>query len=361
MSSNDETLSIRWTEPHEQDMFCYSHSKVEAVLTCPVWGIVRYVHNLYYPNAKRAMALEAGSAMHEVFAACRLWQVYRLQHLEQHFRFHAERLYGKERFAKAWEEFSDDPRHELINFCFNILNSGDFYDDPDDNMRTTANMETTIIRYVDERMKQFEANPIWIEDENDPTKRIGIEQVFDVIITYRGISLRYIGTIDGIITPKRLFDNGTIVEAVIDENKTASRLDETWRKSYMVKSQPTGYIAVARLITSLVVTSVRMIGVKVKQTRSSEDIQAFIEEREDWQLLKWVQSLHHAHSIVEQYKDMPLDAPQYTHSCSRYFRPCAFIELCAAHPTDQETILASMVPGELSPSELAVREQTTAQ
>lgn len=354
----NETISIRWTAPHEKEQFAYSHSKVEAILTCPVWGLVRYVHNLYYPNAKRAMALEAGGIMHDVFAACRLWQLLRLQNLPAHFEYHAIRLFGEDRFKAAWKPIPDSHRDELISFCFRILNSGDFYDDPEDGVRTMANMETTIIRYVDERMKTFAANPIWVEDENDPTKRVGIEQVFDVIITYRGIALRYIGTIDGIVCPTRLNTGTTLAEAVIDENKTASRLDETWRKSYMVKSQPTGYIAVARMITSLVVTQVRMIGCKVKQTRSSEDIQAFIEEREDWQIYKWVQSLHHAHSIVEQYRDRPLDAPQYTHSCSRYFRPCSFIDMCAANPEDQQLMYVTMVKGPLSPSEIAVRQQS---
>lgn len=357
----DTSIQIRWTRQDEAHLFAYSHSKVEAILTCPVWGIIRYVQNLYYPTAQRAMALEAGGAMHDVFAACRLWQLLRLQHLPEHFEHHGIRLFGEERFRRSWKDYGGEPnnyRDELINFCFSILNSGEFYDDPDDTMRTLSNMEHTVIRYVDWRMPQFERNPIWVEDRNDPTSRIGIEQVFDVIITYKGRSVRYIGTIDGIITPIK--DNpdypNALIEAVIDENKTASRLDETWRKSYMVKSQPTGYITIARMITSLVVTKVRMIGVKIKQTRSSEDLQAFIEDRDEHQILKWVQSLFHAHDLVETYKDNPLTAPQYTHSCSRYFRPCSFIELCAANPEDQEDIYQSMVPGELSPSEKRANE-----
>jgi len=360
MTGTDDSIHIRWTKLSEANLFAYSHSKVEAILTCPVWGIIRYVKNLYYPNAQRAMALEAGGAMHDVFAACRLWQLLRLQSLPEHFIHHGHRLFGEERFTRCWKDYGGketDYRDELINFCFNILNSGEFYDDTDDNIRTLSNMETTVIRYVDWRMPQFERNPIWVEDVNDATKRVGIEVTFDVIIAYRGKSVRYIGTIDGIITPLNANPSYPVLgEAYIDENKTASRLDETWRKSYMVKSQPTGYIAIARMITSLVVSKVRMIGVKIKQTRSSEDLRAFIEDREDYQMIKWVQSLFHAHEIVERYEADPLQAPQYTHSCSRFFRPCSFIDLCAASPEDQQDIYQSMVPGRLSPSEIRAKE-----
>lgn len=361
MDNLDDNIIIRWTRPDEAHLFAYSHSKVEAILTCPVWGIIRYAKNLYYPTSQRAMALEAGGAMHDVFAACRLWQLLRLQHLPEHFAYHGARLFTQERFERCWKDYGGEEKDfadELKNFCFNVLNSGEFYDDPDDAMRTLSNMEHTVLRYVDWRMPQFERNPIWVEDRSIPSCRIGIEQVFDVIITYQGRSVRYIGTIDGIITPIK--DNpdypDKLHEAVIDENKTASRLDETWRKSYMVKSQPTGYITIGRMITSLVINRVRMIGVKIKQTRSSEDLQAFIEERDEHQILKWVQSLFHAHDLVEKYKDAPLTAPQYTHSCSRYFRPCAFIDLCAANPEDQEDIYGSMVQGELSPSEKRANE-----
>lgn len=345
-----DDIHIRWTEPHEYSEFAYSHSIVEAVLTCPVWGIIRYVKGLYYPTQHRQMALEAGSAMHEIFAAVRVWQLLRLQQLPGHFAHHGKRLFGDDRFNSAFREI-DNPRDELINFCFNILNSSEFIDDPDDPMRTLANMEVTIIRYVDDMMPKMERNPIWVKDVADPTSPVGIEIVFDVILTYRGRSLRYIGTIDGIVVPPA-FDG----EGMIDENKTASRLDETWRKSYMVKSQPTGYIAVAQMITGLVVSRVRMIGCKVKQTRSAEDILSFIEEREPWQMQKWAQSLQHADDMVQKFKDEPLEAPQYTQSCSRYFRPCSFIDLCAAEPSEQAAIFDTMVPAGLTPSQQAVKD-----
>jgi hypothetical protein len=295
------------------------------------------------------MALEAGGALHEVFAAVRCWQLLRIQNLPDHFKYNAERLFGVDRFNSIWKEIPDNQRDELINFCFQILNSGEYYDDPSDTVRTLAHMEETIIRYVDDRLPSMQRNPIWVADSSDLTCPVGIEQVFDVIITFRGKSLRYIGTIDGIVL---IHDNA---EFMVDENKTASRLDETWRRSFSVKSQPTGYIAVARMLTGLVGDSVRIIGCKVKQQRSSEDMLSFIEQKSDAQIVDWAVSLFFAHELAERYKDEPLEAPKFTHSCSRYFRSCAFIDMCAAEPTDQRDIYDSLVEAELTPSQKAVQ------
>lgn len=354
-----DAVTIRKTEPHEKSLFAYSHSITEAILTCPIWGIVRYVKGLYYPVTNRAMALEAGGALHEVFAAVRLWQLFRRQGYEEHFKFHARRLFNAidpdtgqpedyGRFEQIWQEIPDNERDELINFCFQVLNSGEFYDDPSDTTRTLAHMEETIIRYCDDRLGHMERNPIWVADPDDPTAPVGVEQTFDVMVTFQGRTVRYIGTIDGIIERQ----DG---EIMIDENKTASRLDETWRKAFAVKSQPTGYIAVARLMTGYDVTRTRIIGCKVKQQRSQEDMLSFIEERDDEQIADWARTLMFTDRMVHEFRDQPLDAPKFTHSCSRYFRPCAFIDMCSAGRGDQQDIYDGLVPAELTPSQKAVQ------
>jgi hypothetical protein len=348
-----ELPTIRWTEPHEKDQFGYSYSIVEAILTCPVWGLTRYYKKKYWPT-KRQMALEAGSQMHEVFAAVRCWQLWRVQGLYQHFRFHAIRLFGEERLNACWKTNEKSPRDELLHFVFHILNSGEFYDDPDDRIRTIANMEETTIRYVDEMMARMKDNPIWVADRNDPTAPVGIEQVFDVMVTWKGKSVRYLGTIDGIT---QLSSN----DVQVDENKTASRLDEVWRTTFQVKQQPTGYIFVARLLTKLWSERARIIGIKIKQTKSQEDFYPFIEEREAYQFVDWARSLFFAADLVERYGDDPITAPQFTHSCNRYFRACAFTELCAASPEDRRDMYEnSMVDAPLTPTQEAVLAQNAA-
>lgn len=53
----------------------FDFTKLSAVNTCPTWGIIRYGHHKVFSTTSRAMALEAGSACHEVFAAARLFDL----------------------------------------------------------------------------------------------------------------------------------------------------------------------------------------------------------------------------------------------------------------------------------------------
>lgn len=337
---------FRLATSSDQHLPYYSHSIMEAILTCPKWGLIRYVERKYFKSNYRALALEAGSAMHDVFSAVRLWQVLRKQHLPDHFEYHGRRLYGEERFQACWTPKKNE-RDELLSFTFEILNSSEWYDDPSDRIRTIANMETTTIRYVDEQLAVMDRNPIWIEDNNDATKLIGIEIAFDMVIDE---TFRYIGTIDGIV---RRLDN----ELRIDENKTASRLDETYRKAFMVKNQPTGYIVAASLFTGEVVEKFRVIGVKIKQQKSGEDYITFLEERDENAIAAWLNAVYFTHELRERFRGRPLEAPMFTHSCNRYFRPCGFVDLCAAHPDDQQIMYEEMETTQPSPSELAILEK----
>lgn len=339
-------IDVRLTTKDDLHLPYYSHSIVEAINTCPKWGIIRYINRRYYTSNKREMALEAGSAMHDVFAAVRLWQLSRIQNYHNHFLFHGARLFGEERFKNCFQPRAD-PRDELMNFAFRILNSGDFYDDPSDRVRTVSNMEDTTIRYVDTQMSVMRNNPVWVEDFNDPTKLVGIEIPFDIVVNN---ALRYIGTIDGIAVHKEL--------PRIEENKTASRLDEAWRESFRVKSQPTGYIIAGKLITNNEeMYQAKIIGVKLKQTRSYEDMLTFTEDRFVSHYEAWARTLFFAHNLAQEYKNEPLLAPEFTHSCNRYFRPCAFIDLCSSDMDDQESIYEGMDETPLSPSERMVVEK----
>lgn len=322
----------------------YSHSIVEAIQTCPKWGLIRYKERKYYKSNYRALALEAGSAMHEVFSALRLWQLYRLQDKPDHFKYHAARLYGADR-AEACFFKKGNHRDEALSFCFEILNSGEFYDDPTDGIRTMANMEETTIRYVDEQMAVIDKNKIWIQDDNDPTALVGIELAFDMVVDE---TIRFIGTVDGIVY------NETSNSIRNEENKTASRLDEAWRESFRVKFQPTGYLLPASLLTGQLLNSSKIIGIKIKQTRSHEDYRSFVEHRKEHNIRKFFESLYYTHALAEQFKTNALEAPMFTHSCNRYFRPCGFIDLCSAEEEDEQEIYNLMEQTPLSPSEKAI-------
>lgn len=354
MNSNLATR-FRLTTPADKHLPYLSHSIMEAILTCPKWGLIRYRDRKYFKANYRALALEAGSAMHEVFAALRLWQVLRLQKLPAHFKHHSERLFGPDR-AEACFIKKPNPRDEALTFCFEILNSGDWYDDPNDDIRTMANMEATTIKYVDEMFKIMQGNPIWIADLKKPSMPIGIEIVFDMVIEEYDPAtdavvraLRYVGTLDAIVNHLR---SQTLR---LEENKTAARLDVPFREAFRIKFQPTGYTPAARLITGdPTIFKTKVIGIKVKQTRSHEDYQTFIEERGDEQFADWLRTLWFTQELCERYEGDYLNAPMFTHSCNRYFRPCGFIDLCAGSVEDQKLMYSSMERTPYTPSERAI-------
>jgi len=342
-------MKFRLATPNDSHLPYYSHSIAEAISTCPKWGLIRYKQRKYFKSNYRAMALDAGSAMHEVFAAFRLWQLYRIQGLEDHFKFHGRRLFnadlneGEGRFERSFKPRTD-PRDELLAFCFEILNSGSFYDDPSDSIRTMSNMENTTIRYCDTMLAIADRNPIWVRDVNDPTALVGIELAFDMVIDDE---IRYIGTVDGL---------SERTEGIrLEENKTASRLDEAWRDSFQVKFQPTGYTVAARLLTGRTdIEKTKIIGVKLKQTRSMEDMLSFEVYRDNDAIRNWYNFIRYIHRLTLEFERNPLDAPQFTHSCNRYSRPCGFIDLCSASPDDQLAMYESMEETPLSPSEEAI-------
>jgi hypothetical protein len=337
-------MKFRLATADDKHLPYYSHSIMEAILTCPKWGLIRYAERKYFRANFRALALEAGSAMHEVFAALRLWQLYRIHNLPDHFNHHAIRIFGRNRVeACFWPK--PDPRDEALSFCFEILNSGEFYDDPNDNIRTVANMEETTIRYVDEQLAVMDRNDIWVADRSDPTAPVGVEYSFDMVVDD---VIRYIGTIDGITVHQ---PRGVVR---LEENKTASRLDEAWRESFRIKFQPTGYTIAGRLLTGQPIVESKIIGVKVKQTRSTEDYLTFVEHRDEENFHYFHQTLMFTHRLALEYKGRALDAPMFTHSCNRYFRPCGFIDLCAGSREDQEMMYEAMEKTPLSPSEKAI-------
>ena len=68
-------VDARLATEADADLPAFDNTKLTAINQCPTWGIVRYGLHKTMSGGGRAMALEAGSACHEVFAALRLWQL----------------------------------------------------------------------------------------------------------------------------------------------------------------------------------------------------------------------------------------------------------------------------------------------
>lgn len=350
-------IQVRLATPDDSHLPAYDNTKLQAINTCPTWGITRYTLHKTPTSPGRAMALEAGQACHEVFAAVRLWQLieYDFKERSPEFRleamqYHGARLFGKERFdgiiLPHWLGNAEDDRTRCINFCLAALETSGFYDDPSDRRRTMSNLEEACLLYI-ERW-DWKRHPIWIRDADDPCSDVGIEIAFDIVLTYtyqsgRVRSYRFIGKADGIH-----WRDGRIV---IGENKTASRTDVAWEMSFDMSSQITGYTLAASTWTGSIVERAIVWGLVLPLPKSNPDggITVLHPRRESHHVARWFEWFIHTVDLEESFNKNPIEAPKYTHSCNRYFRPCSLIPFCHATDEDAEVMLSEMRVDEWSP------------
>lgn len=233
--------------------------------------------------------------------------------------------------------------------AFEILRSSGWEDDSEDRIRTIANMELASIVYIDEIVPRMSNSPIYVEDESNPHCIVGIENVFDVVLTYDDDKqFRFIGTLDG------LTYNKAKSRAVLEDNKTAARLDEGWKASFLLSNQVTGYLACAASVYGFDIYDAKIIGLKVKPTGKGEDVWPISVSRTGEQFQRWAFWFRHTAEMYEQYKDDYEHTPRYTHSCNRYFRPCSLLSFCCDTFEGRIEQWHEMVSARSSPSELAI-------
>lgn len=343
----------------------FDNTKLVAINTCPLWGIVRYTHHKTMSGMGRAMALEAGGAAHEVFAAHRLYSFrefgadfYGVQQesIDTAFDENGRRIFGEGRFREMLDSVDgrEDHRTRTQQFSLTALYNCGFYDDPGDKRRTTTNIEEACIAYMDKYdwSKQL---PYW-----DGKHFLGIEIPVDVVIkiSYYDdrdahqdlddsvMCIRFIGKADGVHYADQKRD-----VLRVHENKTASRLGDAWEMSWETNHQPTGYLIALSAMLSQNVSQAVMLGVCLPLPKSYmiNGLARVVVKRAQWQLGEWFEWLFHTALLHEQYKDDPTNAPMYTHSCNRYFRPCSFIPLCATEPEERVAVFGDMAEQEWNP------------
>lgn len=337
----------------------FDNTKLVAVNTCPLWGIVRYGLHKTFQGVGRAMALEAGAAAHEVFAAHRLFQF--RQHanafygmaddeVERLFHLNGRRIFGQERFDDMCAQI--DPRENELNrmhrFALQALFNCGFYDDPRDKRRTMSNIEELAMIYMD-RFDWSDKLPVLVTSDV-----LGIEVPVDVVvqITYEEKNvvstrvLRFIGKADGIH-----WTDPNMNTMRVHENKTASRLGEAWEMSWETNHQPTGYMIALSAMLSFPINEAMILGtaLPMPKTLGQDGVSRVIARRTQEQIVEWCQWVVHTIAIYLRYVATPLDAPRYTHSCNRYFRPCSFVGLCSVSRTEAEETLADMTTDEWNP------------
>jgi hypothetical protein len=345
-------FNLRLTTPEDMHLETYDHTKLSAINTCPTYGILRYQMHKKMSGEGRSMALEAGGAMHECFSFIRLVSLVNQYEGKPEFQdvlwdYHGTRLFGAERLAQIDEVL--DQASDVVEVAkrgsIAVLDTGGFYDDARDKRRTLSNLEECIYAYINRwRWEQR----VWIRDPDDATSDVGIEIPFDVVIHIEAdndeLMFRLTGRIDGIH-----YNNAG--DLLIADNKTASRLNDAWAMSFLLSHQITGYCVAASVFTQHLVHKAEILGLAIPLPKTY-DLGGYIREtvnRHDYHYVQWAKWLEHTVRLVRDYADDPINAPKFTHSCNRYFRPCTFVPFCDNSEEEQRLILSEMVTDEWSP------------
>jgi hypothetical protein len=372
----DEIVSIDIKEnDNSKPVMALDFSKLNSISTCPMYGITRHILNKNFQVNERSMALECGDLCHKCFAVYRALSIY--------FRGEEENnetlaKIGIRELSKVFREVcsdaDDNQISEFIKECFEkaeekvtklakftifsdfIIDNSGYYDDPEDKKRTIANIKDSLVHYCSNFLEIVIDEPVWIEDENDENSKVGIEIPFNTIVTITFVAngmeniqdFNFIGKIDGIHVKRK--DNNSLI---IHENKTASRLDDSWLGQWYKSHQITGYCLVGSYFTNQECIQARVLGMQIPAPKSSG--YAFRMERVDrehFSFSDWARWILTTYEIIEDYKEIPEKAPMNTHACCKFYRQCAFIPVCCSSEEERKRIIEEdMVIDEWNPLE----------
>ena len=335
-------------------------STLTAVNTCPRWGIIHSIHGKRLPTGvERVLPLEAGRAMHDVFACCRFFDLLthintKLDNVGSDLVYgYARKLFTTSAVPDRWEQAlsyyfsSEDAETRCMQMCLNLLETSGYHDDPRDTKRTQSNLENAAINYV-QRYPLGRFIPIMTD------KVIGVEVPFDVTLYYPDDAplTRLIGRVDGICYDT-LRPSSKVPE--IHENKTGSRIDTVWSNSFDTSHQVTTYCAAMSCLLDMEINNCTMWGLQLPVPKSSmygDGTMRYPTSRDSGAYAEWAVWLMHTLTIIDQYKGDPTNAPMYTHSCNRYFRSCSFIPFCTETREQREHIFKhEMIEARWSPIE----------
>lgn len=357
-------VSVRLTtdaEKNDPSIPAFDYTKLTALNVCPRWGLVRYDLHKKMPFTGRQMALEMGGAAHQAFAAIRYFEL--LENVRANEGPRSDKwlqvvTQGRKQFGDdRWEGFKDiyksneDDRRKVIAIAHHMVNTSGFYDDPYDKRRTLSNLEASLIAYVD-RLELGSRIPVVREG------LVGIEVPFDLLIEFRHeesndydlrdpitTKIRYIGRMDGLVQAPYGIE--------VEENKTASRLDNSWQDSFLISHQVTGYCVAASAILGESVRDCTVRGMMVPLPKSY-DLGGIVNvpiSRTDGRIGEWYRWIYATiTNLYLPYRSDPLEAPEFSHSCNRYFSSCSLIPLCSMETREDRLLtLEQMETDEWSP------------
>jgi hypothetical protein len=327
-------------------------SMLEAINTCPRWGLINSLHRKSFSDTARSMALEAGSAMHEIFAMLNLFQIGLAQ---QNYSAMADA--GEKMFPGRWkgmtadidpgaDQFAKDMIETALLRC---LASSEFHDNPEDARRTTSNLEAAIFELVNHWMSVGSSYNILVEDGT-----IGVEQSLDFIMSeYSDFKdpIRFIGLADAV------YVNYDTSNLTLGEYKTASRVTSSYIDSFNTRHQVTLYLAglaalygEERVSKNAIITASTLPPSKTKQ-----NVESWMVGRDSDSFLDLFNAARFAMEIIDRWGGDPTSAPMFSHSCNRYFSTCSLMPLCTCSASDRKDTFDGMYTRELSPSEEAAK------
>ena len=335
----------------------YDFSTLNSISTCPFYGIIRHIHNKVFSINAREMALECGELCHQCFAAYRALSVcYRGQKEKNGTMFGLGYFYLTDILKKLMPELDESRCTNILTELFEqakdkttllakytifsdfIIDNSGYYDDPDDKKRTIDNIKASLICYLSNFLDIIQKEPVYIDEEK---QILGIEVPFNVNITITYIAngmeneqtIHFIGKLDGI----HVREDGSLI---VHENKTASRLDDSWLYQWYKSHQITGYCLAGSYFTGQNCLQARVLGMQIPIPKYSglgfrtDRVDRQNEDFEDW--ARWILTTI---SCVEEYKDTPYIAPMNTHACCKYYRQCSFLPLCTQNKEERKRII----------------------
>lgn len=307
------------------------YSTLSAVNVCPRWGLIHSWHGKHLPTGvERVLPLEAGRAMHDVFACARLFDLLTAKpELRNSINAYAMKLFTNDMYPQRWNQAiryydtGEDAETRCMQMALSLLETSGYSDDPRDTRRTQANLESAAIGYL-QRYPHGRFIPIVTD------KLIGVEVPFDVTLCKDDGTpiIRLIGRVDAVcIDTLRPSD----LTPAVHENKTGSRIDTVWSNSFDTSHQVTGYCIAMSTVLGLPIHDVTMWGLQIpvpKASSYSDGIMRYPTSRDGAAFYEWFLWVEHTLDVIDRYEADPTNAPMYTHSCSRYFRSCSLIPLC---------------------------------
>lgn len=367
MGTKFSAINIRLATPEDANLPVFDNTKLNALEICTRWGIITYQMHKTWPDTKKAQALEAGIALHQVFAAVRLWQLYyydlkedtskfpQIQSLKyQIIRNQLNRLYKRrgDSFLHYFME-GDSSRTQLLSFCIDVLHSSNYEEDPDDKKRSMTALEEVVINYINRwDMHKY---PIWVKDENDPNTLVGIEIKYELVIEFKVYddipdgdhdyhfeSYRFTGQLDGIH-----WEDHSKQELFVADNKSSGRINED-NSEYDMNTQMRGYEVASSFFTGIRIRDSKVIinSLPVPKTSSHGGILWYPIHTEEHQIDDWYKWFYEQVQKELIYKDNPIHAPVSPHSCKRYYRVCSMMPFCTLAKQDQIEALDEMVHSE---------------